>query len=204
MRRTATLALSTGLLLAGCIGPRPERPADSMVVAPPAWRTTLGPGSPIATEWWQAFGDPQLTALVTTALANSPDLGSAAARVEEARAQERLARAQLSPNVTAGLPVSEARTVTALGTGLDALGTQPLVQASYDFDLFGRLRSARAAASRRPTAAHGDTGEAVGELELRVVGDGGHLTTALWRPRADALRDAAVAVELVQLQLARP
>lgn len=198
MRRAAP-SLIAALLLAGCIGPRPERPAASAVVAPPAWRTTLGPGSPIATEWWQAFGDPQLTALVTTALANSPDLGSAAARVEEARAQERLARAQLSPNVTAGLPVSEARTVTALGTGLDAFGTQPLVQASYDFDLFGRLRSARAAARAQllATEAARDTvrlalasGVASGYVTLRALDHRLTIARETLAARADALRIA--------------
>lgn len=113
--RHAALPLAAVLLLAGCIGPRPAAPTASAVVPPPAWRTALGPGSPIATDWWQAFGDPQLTALVTRALADNPDLGSAAARIEEARAQERLARAQRSPNVTAGLPLSEGRTVSAFG-----------------------------------------------------------------------------------------
>ncbi|MGO7251854.1 TolC family protein, partial [Rhizobium brockwellii] len=65
--RHAALPLAAVLLLAGCIGPRPAAPTASAVVPPPAWRTALGPGSPIAADWWQAFGDPQLTALVTRA-----------------------------------------------------------------------------------------------------------------------------------------
>ncbi len=193
------LPLATALLLAGCIGPRPAPPADTAVVPPPAWRTALGPGSPIAADWWQAFGDPQLTALVARALENSPDLGSAAARVEEARAQERLARAQLSPNVTAGLPVSEGRSVSAFGTGLDQLGAQPLVQASYDFDLFGRLHSARAAARAQllATEAARDTvrlaiaaGVASGYVTLRALDHRLHIAEETLAARADALRIA--------------
>lgn len=178
--------------------PASGRPAASAVVPPPAWRTALGPGSPIAADWWQAFGDAQLTALVTRALADNPDLGSAAARIEEARAQERLARAQLSPNVTAGLLLTEGRTVSA-GTGLDQLGATPLVQASYDFDLFGRLRSARAAARAQllATEAARDTvrlalaaGVASGYVTLRALDHRLHIAEETLAARADALRIA--------------
>jgi len=197
--RNAALPLTAALLLAGCIGPRPAAPTASAVVPPPAWRTMLGPGSPIAADWWQAFGDPQLTALVARALADSPDLGSAAARIEEARAQERLARAQLSPNVTAGLPLTEGRTVSAFGTGLDQFGAQPVVQASYDFDLFGRLRNARAAARAQllATEAARDTvrlalaaGVASGYVTLRALDHRLHIAEQTLAARADALRIA--------------
>ncbi len=197
--RNAALPLTAALLLAGCIGPRPAAPTASAVAPPPAWRTMLGPGSPIAADWWQAFGDPQLTALVARALADSPDLGSAAARIEEARAQERLARAQLSPNVTAGLPLTEGRTVSAFGTGLDQFGAQPVVQASYDFDLFGRLRNARAAARAQllATEAARDTvrlalaaGVASGYVTLRALDHRLHIAEQTLAARADALRIA--------------
>ncbi|MET4898026.1 efflux transporter outer membrane subunit [Sphingomonadaceae bacterium jetA1] len=199
MRTRHLLPLAGALVLAGCLGPRPASPVGSAVVPPPAWRTTLAPGMPIAAQWWQAFGDPQLTALVTRALTESPDLGSAAARVDEARAQERLARAQLSPNVTAGASASEARSVTAFGTGLDQLGGQPLVQASYDADLFGRLRAARAAARAQllATEAARDTvrlalasGVASGYVTLRALDHRLHIAEETLAARTDALRIA--------------
>ncbi len=151
-RIAATLAL---LALSACLGPRPEAPAATAVVAPPAWRTALGPAQPIRADWWSAFGDPVLTGLVERALANNPDLGAAAARVEEARAQERLSRAQLAPTVNAGLPASDARALNAFGIPSTNLGAQPTISASYDLDLFGRLRQADAAARAQLLATEG-------------------------------------------------
>jgi NodT family efflux transporter outer membrane factor (OMF) lipoprotein len=132
--------------LSGCVGPRPQPPQSAAVVPPPLWRTELGAGAAVARDWWTAFGDPVLDGLVARALANNVDLDSAVARVEEARALARLARAQLAPSITAGAPLSEARALNAFGVAATNTGSQPALQASYDLDLFGRLRSARAAA----------------------------------------------------------
>ena len=138
--------LPLALLASACIGPRPEAPATTAVAPPPAWRTALGPGAPIGAGWWDAFGDPALTSLVARALANSPDLGAAAARIDEARAAARLARAQRTPLVSGSAPSTTGQTVSAFGTASDALGAQPSVSISYDLDLFGRLRQASRAA----------------------------------------------------------
>ncbi|WP_375182519.1 TolC family protein, partial [Sphingomonas adhaesiva] len=145
IRRSALLA---ALLLAGCTLPGKRAPApDAAAVAPPpAWRTALGPGAPIRADWWQGFGDPQLTALVERALANNVDVLTAAARVEEARAAEALARAQLLPQIGGTVPETQGQTLTAFGTTSRAIGAQPGVNASYDLDLFGRLRQASRAA----------------------------------------------------------
>ncbi|WP_200887444.1 efflux transporter outer membrane subunit [Sphingomonas sp. ERG5] len=138
-----------------CVGPRPEAPAAATVVAPPAWRTALGPGEPVRADWWAAFGDPLLTGLVERALANNPDLAAAAARVEEARAQERLSRAQLLPQVNAAAPASEARALNPFGIATTNTGAQPTISASYDLDLFGRLRQANAATRAQLLASEG-------------------------------------------------
>ncbi|WP_374943265.1 efflux transporter outer membrane subunit [Sphingomonas sp.] len=144
--------LAAFLLLTGCVGPRPAIPVQAAIVAPPVWRTALGPGAPIRADWWQVFGDPVLARLVERALANSPDLGSAAARVEEARALARLARAQLSPLATAGAPLSDGRALNPFGVPTTNFGAQPALQVSYDLDLFGRLRDASAAARAQALA----------------------------------------------------
>ncbi len=185
--------------LAGCIGPRPAPPAGVAVVPPPAWRTALGPGAPIRADWWNAFGDPVLAGLVARALANSPDLGSAAARVEEARAAVRLARAQQAPLVSAGVPLTDGQTVSPLGRPSDAIGAQPLVQASYDLDLFGRLRQASAAARAQALASEGarDTvrlaiasGVATGYITLRSLDQRLRVARDTLAARAEALRIA--------------
>ncbi|AAK25157.1 TolC family protein [Caulobacter vibrioides] len=73
-----------GLGLAACT--TPARKAE--VQLPSAYEAPAGPAlAPQALDqWWTQFNDPALNALVTTALAQSPDARLAAARLEEARA----------------------------------------------------------------------------------------------------------------------
>ena len=152
--RTIT-TLAAAATLAACIGPRPAAPAAGAVAPPPAWRTALGQGQPIQADWWSAFGDPVLTDLVARALANNVDLALAASRIDEARAAARLAAAQRTPTLGGSLPSTSGQTVSPFGTPSDAIGAQPLISASYDLDLFGRLRQASRAAQAQLLASEG-------------------------------------------------
>lgn len=152
MKRAAPLVL---FLIASCAGPRPSIPTKSAVTAPPGWRTNLGATLPIAADWWRIFGDPVLPGLVDRAVVNNSDLGIAAARVEEARAQERLSRAQLLPFVNASVAGADARALNPFGVATTNQSLQPAITASYDLDLFGRLRQANAAARAQLLASEG-------------------------------------------------
>ncbi|KQR80501.1 efflux transporter outer membrane subunit [Sphingomonas sp. Leaf343] len=201
MKRNALLlGLALAQTLAACAGPRPAPPQGASVVPPPAWRTVLdGPGAPIRADWWTAFGDPVLVDLVARALAANPDLGVAAARVEESRATERLARAQRTPTLNAGLPTTEGQTVSPFGTPSTAFGAQPSITASYDLDLFGRLRQASAAARAQALASEGarDTvrlaivsGVASGYIQLRALDQRLAVARETLAARSEALRIA--------------
>ncbi|VVT08515.1 Efflux transporter, outer membrane factor (OMF) lipoprotein, NodT family [Sphingomonas sp. EC-HK361] len=172
-----TLLLSL-TALAGCIGPRPRPPAAAAIVPPPDWRTALRAGAPIRTDWWTAFGDPVLSDLVTRALAANLDIATAAARVEEARAQARLARAQLAPTLGGNAGTTAGQTLSPFGTPSDAIGAQPGVSASFDLDLFGRLKNASRAARAQLLATEGArdtvrlgivTSVATGYITLRAL-----------------------------------
>lgn len=94
LRLLAPLSL---IALAACtVGPDYERPKTAIAAD---W---LEPAStaPIDAAWWSAFGDPTLTALVEQALASSPDLRQARARVAEARAVREAAQGGRYPQVT--------------------------------------------------------------------------------------------------------
>ncbi|MGR6329294.1 efflux transporter outer membrane subunit [Sphingomonas sp. XXL09] len=191
------LAASTSL--AACIGPRPAPPAASAIVPPPGWRTALGPATPIRADWWNAFGDPVLTDLVDRTLANNVDIATAAARVEEARAAFRLARAQQSPQLGGQVPSTSGQTVSPLGTPSDAIGAAPAVAASYDLDLFGRLRQASRAARAQELASEGarDTvrlavasGVATGYITLRSLDQRLAVARQTLAARAEGLRIA--------------
>ena len=136
MRRGVLAAV---LLATACAGPR----VPVATVAPPApaaeWRTQLGAIGQIEREWWHAFGDPELVRLVDAALTNSTDIGVAAARVREARAQERNARAQLLPAFDFAAGGARSRGVSAFAQPLVQTSLQPQFVASYEIDAFGRL-----------------------------------------------------------------
>lgn len=143
---TSARALMLTLALAGCAGPQVATEHVAPVVPAAAWRTDAGPTAPLDRAWWRGFGDPALAALVDKALANNTDIAIAAARVREARANERLARAQLLPTLDAGAGAGRSRSVSAFGTPLEQNFAQPQLQAGYEVDLFGRLADSASAA----------------------------------------------------------
>src|SRR5690606_14485108 len=72
--------------LAGLAGCASVRPADTRL--PVAYEAPAEAAADVdIAQWWTAFNDPPRTELVQEALARSPDARSAAARLEEARAQ---------------------------------------------------------------------------------------------------------------------
>ncbi|MBA2548479.1 MAG: efflux transporter outer membrane subunit [Burkholderiaceae bacterium] len=100
--------------------------------------------------WWTQFSDPQLTTLIEEALAANLDLRLAVLRIDEARANLRLARSTLYPSLDADLGASRARR----SQSTDAIFPGPQIsnsfsgglQAAYEVDLWGRLASGRNAA----------------------------------------------------------
>lgn len=99
-------ALMAALLLSGCVmGPDYERPAFSL---PQQWpwesaqkkEDSASETKPVVVaEWWGAFNDPALSALIEEGLSANADLAVAAARVAEARAALGLREANLFPEI---------------------------------------------------------------------------------------------------------
>lgn len=135
MRRVVAAALSTAL--AACsFTPAYERPAL------PVANQLPGGGSLVAADvgWRTVFADARLQAVIALALKNNRDLRVAALNVEATRAQYRIQRSELFPEIGA----------TARGNFLSAdiptLRYQVGFSASYELDLFGRIRSLKSAA----------------------------------------------------------
>jgi len=153
------------LALAGCAAPAWRQP-DVMVpaafkegdsaVRTAADGTTWTPARPAEaqprSEWWRAFGDPALDALVERAGCASPTLDVALARLRQARAQAGVAEADRSPQLGVEAGAQRARAAPAeRGLPADtpsAPGTayRARLSASYEVDLFGRVSSNVAAA----------------------------------------------------------
>jgi NodT family efflux transporter outer membrane factor (OMF) lipoprotein len=159
----------------------------------------------IAQEWWRTLGDPVLDALVARALANNPDIGIAAGRVREARAQETLARAQLVPSLDLGVSASHGRSLSALGTPSESTVAQPVFQAAYEVDLFGRIsdqiEAARASAeaseaARDSTRLSVAAATATGYVTLRGLDARLAIVQQTVAARAEALRIARDRAEI--------
>ncbi len=138
--------LMLALAASACAGPRPVVPRSAAALPPPEWRDRVATDARVDARWWQGFGDPVLTSLVEHALTNNVDIEIAAERVEEARANFRLAGAQQLPDLSLAAGGQRDRHVDAFGQAVLETAGQGQVAISYDLDLFGRLRNATAAA----------------------------------------------------------
>ncbi|HFH2840505.1 TPA: efflux transporter outer membrane subunit, partial [Pseudomonas aeruginosa] len=91
-------------------------------------------------DWWTAYGDPHLNALVRAALERNTELTIARARVDEASAATRRARASLLPSLSAGTQATRGRDYSEnVAIGNDGRAT---LSASWEADLSGRLSQA--------------------------------------------------------------
>ncbi|CAB3801101.1 Outer membrane protein OprM [Paraburkholderia ultramafica] len=148
MRATAFARLLTPLLLLtlnGCLlGPDYVRPK---VDVPATFRFSMEETADTAnTAWWEQFEDPVLNDLITAALADNLDVKIAAARVEEFRGQFVTTRSGLFPQVGANFGASRQRASQDGSVPLPA-GVNPVfnefdasVSASWEIDLFGKIR----------------------------------------------------------------
>lgn len=94
--------------------------------------------------WRQVFVDPQLQRLIESGLEENRNLREAVLNVDAARAQYRIRRSELLPNVGVYGEGARQRTPADLSpTGTTAIGGQYAAGglASYEADFFGRVRS---------------------------------------------------------------
>ncbi|MDR3101493.1 MAG: TolC family protein, partial [Paraburkholderia sp.] len=134
------IAASTVWLAACAVGPDYHRPT---VDTPSTYRFAASDAEVVdaSLDWWKQFNDPILDYLVAQALAQNKDLGIAAARVEEYYGRYVVARSGLFPQVGVNFGASRSRGVPAPGYP-PLVGNQVQLQgvASWELDLFGRLR----------------------------------------------------------------
>lgn len=146
MRRSLLSLAVASILLGGCsLIPDYQRPASPVESL---WPSEAG-GAQTATaaadlDWRAFFKDPALQSLIDTALANNRDLRVAALNVEAYAAQRQIQRSALFPSVTADGGATRQRLPGSLSSSGDpSISSQysATVGASWELDLFGRLRS---------------------------------------------------------------
>lgn len=145
------------LMVAGCatVGPDYRQPA---VDIPQEWAAA---SHDMTAATWSIFRDPVLLELLAEAERNNQDLALAVARVDEARALVGRTNADLFPAI--GLNVDHSRTRQSqrgsipLPAGFNPVNsvTRVALSASYEIDLWGRLRRASEAARAELLATQG-------------------------------------------------
>lgn len=136
-------ALMGGLALGGCmVGPdyqRPDAPLNDTWQAP-----TDGGEAQMNARWWDAFGDPTLTALIQGAIAQNLSLRAAGLRVVEARASRGIAVGQFFPQlqqVFGGIDANQLSANDAFSGGDRSFATDTIgIEAAWELDFWGKFR----------------------------------------------------------------
>ena len=173
------LALAGALAVAGCASLGDSKVQSTLrdpaaLQASQALESRAAQAAWPASDWWKAYGDPQLDALVDDALKGNPTIALAEARVRKADAFAREAGAAQSPRVTANAAVTRDRFTEnsffppPYG---GAWNTQPhaTLDFAYEFDFWGRNRAAVRAAVGEARAAEVDATSARLLLAVSVV-----------------------------------
>jgi len=169
-------------LASGCaVGPDYRAPSVARLGAPERFAAPAPPGSapPSAAElarWWGELGDPLLDRLVTQALAESPTVEAAGARLRQARASLREARAGLFPTLSASGSAGRTELIgkgssAAIGARTSATSLDLGLDAAYEVDLFGGVRRSVEAARADAAGAEDDLRDTQRSLAAEVALD---------------------------------
>ena len=124
--------------------------------------------------WWHAYGDPQLDTLVDEALAGSPSLQTAEARLRAAQAQAIAAHGARLPTATLNAEVTRQRypedyLFPPPFAGSYVTDGRVALDFAYDLDFWGHNRALEAAARAGERAAEADKAAARLALAVAVV-----------------------------------
>lgn len=149
-------------------------PTPRLQVAPEVlsseWRAgPAGPAiaAPLPDNLGQALASPELEGLIARALTANADLGISTARISQARAQTRLARAEMLPVVSASAGLAGSRAGGGGVKPFDFNEGYAGLDVAFEIDLFGRLGAGKRSARARYLAASLDRQA----LALIVQGD---------------------------------
>ncbi len=168
----AYVGLAATLMMSGCVvGPNYQGPpaAAPVEAQSPAFHRAgdLANGAPVG-HWWTALNDAQLDRLMEAALAGSPDLAEARARIVQARAGLKRSRADRLPTTGTAAAYLRSKGETSLLAGgqAAAAGSAQTIEiysanfdATWEIDLFGgkarAVEGARAQAEASEAALDG-------------------------------------------------
>ena len=158
-----------------CVGCTTFKPPERTVIVPDTPTTyslytekDSGPGP-----WWRSFGSAELDTLVDTALSGNFDIRTAWARLKQAQASVRNIRSNRLPTATYQVGLDQSRQPVQGDAG-DAVQTDSTAYsigagASYEVDLWGRLKALRQVEELDMAAAREDLEAAAVTVAAAVV-----------------------------------
>lgn len=191
-------------LLAGCVaGPDYRRPPAAVPVAfkeDPNWKLAKPLDPAIAERWWTVFGDPALDALHEWLELSNENLRALEAQYRQARAALDAAGAGRYPTAGAAGSVTRSYPGTPGSGSLGATSLSASASASWEPDLWGRVRRTVEGAEARLAASDADL--AAARLSVHAL-----LTQTYFQLRAAekqrALLETAAAAYTRSLELTR-
>lgn len=180
--RTLGAAMTLGGVLQACSFAPPYRIPPS--VAPTAAYKEMDPGWKIAQpsderrkdEWWTVFNDPTLDALETKAAEANQTLKAAFSRLQQARADTKIARADFFPTITTTASATHGRVSPNSPTYIQGKPTEGNDfnlegDLSYEIDLWGRVRNEVASARANEQASAADLAALNLSIQAEVASD---------------------------------
>lgn len=167
--REVGLGCLLAITLSGCMTVGPNYQEPELAISQ-QWQTTVPRDTKeISLEhWWEQFNDPSLVVLIQAALADNPSLDKAVASISSARATLASVKSGFAPSLDGSANVQRSRqqqsnvisTQTSRAAGFDA---------SWELDLFGKVRRSAEAAQARLQARVNDWHEARVSLAAEVA-----------------------------------
>lgn len=180
--RRTLLVCTTAAILAACASP-PDLGAAPRLSTPDQYETIESFAAPVSAwpsdRWWENYGDLQLNALIEEALADSPSLQIAAARLRRAQADAQQTGASRHPSITAQAGIENSRQDLSADNLPDVIRdavpddwstrASAGLSLNYQLDFFGRNRAAFAAATSSAQAAEAEAAAARLQLSTAVA-----------------------------------
>ena len=201
----APLVIALALAVGGCAQLPELGQLSPMRTADQSATSFTAPAAQWPTDnWWTAYGDEQLDALIAEAFAGSPDLASAAAKLRQAEAAGQVSGAPLLPQVDGSASVSKQKMsnnyltpVAFTPQGWPDYGLASL-NLNWEIDFWGKNRAALAAATTEIDASKAELAQARLALAAGVASNYAQLA-ALFAERDTAARSVEIRRKTVTL-----
>jgi len=177
MRRSALAFLV--LALAGCaVGPdylRPDAAVSDAYKEATGWKVAEPQDESNRGNWWEIFGDPQLSALIESIDISNQNVRLAEAQFRQAQALAAQSRAALFPTLDANASITRSRSPTGLVGGTTAgriINNRSVgLSSSWELDLWGGLRRALESSAAGAQASAADLAAARLSAQAELASD---------------------------------